>query len=218
MLAALPQPGCAHLHPSAPPVPRPPPLQPRWILDPRLGGFPFPLTLTASHMVLCSAATIALTGCGAVERPPPVDRGLFLRTVVPIGALFAAALWLGNTAYVYLSVSFVQMLKARPRARCACVRLARKAPWLGMQRGRCRGWLRAGSMPPAASPPLTPPLAPIIPQAVMPLAVYSVGCLIGTESPSLGMALNLLVVVTGVLIATAGGRGLSRRCAACLVC
>ena len=34
------------------------------------------------------------------------------RGVLPIGALFAGTLWLGNSAYLYLSVSFIQMLKA----------------------------------------------------------------------------------------------------------
>jgi hypothetical protein len=31
--------------------------------------------------------------------------------VVPIGGLFALTLWLGNTAYVYISVSLIQMIK-----------------------------------------------------------------------------------------------------------
>lgn len=31
---------------------------------------------------------------------------------MPIGAMFAMTLWLGNTAYLYISVSFAQMLKA----------------------------------------------------------------------------------------------------------
>lgn len=35
------------------------------------------------------------------------------RCVVPIGALFAITLWAGNAAYLYLSVSFVQMMKVR---------------------------------------------------------------------------------------------------------
>lgn len=34
-----------------------------------------------------------------------------MRTIVPIGFLYAGTLWLGNAAYVYLSVSFIQMLK-----------------------------------------------------------------------------------------------------------
>ena len=33
------------------------------------------------------------------------------RAVVPIGACYAGTLWLGNAAYLYLSVSFIQMLK-----------------------------------------------------------------------------------------------------------
>ncbi len=33
------------------------------------------------------------------------------RTIVPIGALYSGTLWLGNAAYLFLSVSFIQMLK-----------------------------------------------------------------------------------------------------------
>jgi hypothetical protein len=35
------------------------------------------------------------------------------RCVLPIGALFAVVLWTGNAAFLYLSVSFVQMMKVR---------------------------------------------------------------------------------------------------------
>lgn len=35
----------------------------------------------------------------------------YLRTIVPISALYAGTLWLGNAAYLHLSVSFLQMLK-----------------------------------------------------------------------------------------------------------
>jgi hypothetical protein len=35
------------------------------------------------------------------------------RCVVPISALFSGTLWLGNAAYLYLSVAFIQMLKVR---------------------------------------------------------------------------------------------------------
>ena len=38
----------------------------------------------------------------------------YLRAVVPIGACFAGTLWLGNAAYLYLSVAFIQMLKVGP--------------------------------------------------------------------------------------------------------
>lgn len=37
---------------------------------------------------------------------------VFLSSVVPIGALYSISLWLSNSAYIYLSVSFIQMLKA----------------------------------------------------------------------------------------------------------
>lgn len=33
------------------------------------------------------------------------------RAIVPIGACYAITLWVGNAAYLYLSVSFIQMLK-----------------------------------------------------------------------------------------------------------
>lgn len=36
----------------------------------------------------------------------------YVSTVFPIGAMFAMTLWLGNTAYLYISVAFAQMLKA----------------------------------------------------------------------------------------------------------
>jgi len=36
---------------------------------------------------------------------------VYTKAIVPIGALFSINLWLGNTAYLYLSVAFVQMLK-----------------------------------------------------------------------------------------------------------
>ncbi|KAF2286190.1 hypothetical protein GH714_011508 [Hevea brasiliensis] len=37
---------------------------------------------------------------------------IYTTSVVPIGAMFAMTLWLGNTAYLYISVAFAQMLKA----------------------------------------------------------------------------------------------------------
>lgn len=36
----------------------------------------------------------------------------YTTSVIPIGATFAMTLWLGNTAYLYISVAFAQMLKA----------------------------------------------------------------------------------------------------------
>lgn len=36
----------------------------------------------------------------------------YATSVVPIGTMFAMTLWLGNSAYLYISVAFAQMLKA----------------------------------------------------------------------------------------------------------
>ena len=38
---------------------------------------------------------------------------MFLRSILPIGLLFSASLILSNTAYLYLSVAYIQMLKVR---------------------------------------------------------------------------------------------------------
>ena len=75
----------------------------------------------------------------------------FVRHIIPIGALFAVVLWLGNTCYLYLAVSFIQMLKA-----------------------------------------------------MMPVAVFLVGVMVGTEKYSHRAALNMVVVAAGVALATYG--------------
>lgn len=70
---------------------------------------------------------------------------------MPIGVLFALSLWMGNAAYMYLSVSFIQMLKA-----------------------------------------------------LMPMLVFSMGLLLGTEQWSRRTGCILMVLVAGVLVATHG--------------
>jgi hypothetical protein len=42
----------------------------------------------------------------------------YATSVFPIGAMFAMTLWLGNTAYLYISVAFAQMLKAVSKKLC----------------------------------------------------------------------------------------------------
>jgi hypothetical protein len=81
------------------------------VLDPSIGGFPYPLALAALHMLTCSLLSMALVASGAVEAPPmPVH--VYVKGVLPIGALFALTLWASNAAYLHLSVSFIQMAKA----------------------------------------------------------------------------------------------------------
>jgi hypothetical protein len=47
----------------------------------------------------------------------------YISSVIPIGAMFAMTLWLGNSAYLYISVAFAQMLKAI--SMCATIYLDR---------------------------------------------------------------------------------------------
>jgi hypothetical protein len=42
----------------------------KYILDPALGGFPFPLALSATHMATCSVLSSALVHAGLVESAP----------------------------------------------------------------------------------------------------------------------------------------------------
>ena len=42
----------------------------------------------------------------------------YLRRILPVGLFMALTLLCGNLVYLYLTVSFIQMLKARP---CICM-------------------------------------------------------------------------------------------------
>ncbi|KAK4055190.1 hypothetical protein OIV83_000470 [Microbotryomycetes sp. JL201] len=88
-------------------------LQNAYILD-KL-SFKFPIFLTTFHLVY---ATI---GVRILARTTHLLDGLkdaqmswerYFKNIVPIGALFSASLVFSNLAYITLSVSFIQMLKA----------------------------------------------------------------------------------------------------------
>ncbi|KAI5662173.1 hypothetical protein M9H77_21496 [Catharanthus roseus] len=85
----------------------------KWVLSSKEINFPYPLALTLLHMIFSSGLCFFLT---KVLRIMKVEEGMtldiYLTSVIPIGAMFAMTLWLGNTAYLYISVSFAQMLKA----------------------------------------------------------------------------------------------------------
>lgn len=85
----------------------------KWVLSSKEINFPYPLGLTLLHMVFSSVLCFVLTKVFKVMR---VEEGMTLEiytaSVIPIGATFAMTLWLGNTAYLYISVAFAQMLKA----------------------------------------------------------------------------------------------------------
>lgn len=45
-----------------------------------------------------------------------MTKDMFLKSILPIGLLFSGSLILSNTAYLYLSVSYIQMLKVSSAA------------------------------------------------------------------------------------------------------
>ncbi|XP_042039758.1 probable sugar phosphate/phosphate translocator At3g14410 isoform X1 [Salvia splendens] len=85
----------------------------KWVLSSKEMNFPYPLGLTLLHMVFSSALCFLVTKVFKIMK---VEEGMtmdiYIWSVVPIGAMFAMTLWLGNTAYLYISVAFAQMLKA----------------------------------------------------------------------------------------------------------
>ncbi|KAJ3688731.1 hypothetical protein LUZ61_017895 [Rhynchospora tenuis] len=85
----------------------------KWVLSSKDINFPYPVALTLLHMVFSSIVCFLITKVFKVMK---VEEGMtseiYLTSVVPIGAMFAMTLWLGNSAYLYISVAFAQMLKA----------------------------------------------------------------------------------------------------------
>ena len=83
----------------------------KWILT--VLKFPYPIALTMAHMALNTIFATIGVWSGLV----PLDKksmsiSAYIRGILPIAGLFSIVLWFGNTAYLYLSVSFIQMLKA----------------------------------------------------------------------------------------------------------
>ena len=81
----------------------------KWLLQPM--RFPFPVTLTCWHMALS-----AVVGAVAVISGSVTTQQLCWKTwaklCLPVGALSAASLFFGNMSFMYLTVAFMQMLKA----------------------------------------------------------------------------------------------------------
>ncbi|KAJ5279616.1 sugar phosphate/phosphate translocator [Penicillium angulare] len=85
----------------------------KWVLD--RAQFHFPLFLTTWHMVFATAMTQGLarfTNILDSRHKVPMNPSTYARAIVPIGIMFSLSLICGNLAYMYLSVSFIQMLKA----------------------------------------------------------------------------------------------------------
>uniref|UniRef100_A0A7S0X8P8 Sugar phosphate transporter domain-containing protein n=1 Tax=Mantoniella antarctica TaxID=81844 RepID=A0A7S0X8P8_9CHLO len=75
-------------------------------------GFKYPIALTLWHMVFCTSIATTMVRVLGVTKRLHMPQKEYINRVVPIGALYAASLWLSNSAYLHLSVSFIQMTKA----------------------------------------------------------------------------------------------------------
>ncbi|GAA5865524.1 hypothetical protein JCM1840_001429 [Sporobolomyces johnsonii] len=88
-----------------------------WILGDDEGdlNFRYPIFLTTTHLVYASIGTRVMRRfthlCDGVDNVE-MSWHRWYTNIVPIGALFSASLIFSNIAYLTLSVSFIQMLKA----------------------------------------------------------------------------------------------------------
>jgi len=78
-------------------------------------NFRYPVFLVTWHLTFAAIGTRVLQRTthlldGAKE--VHITKDMFVRSILPIGLLFSGSLILSNTAYLYLSVAYIQMLKA----------------------------------------------------------------------------------------------------------
>lgn len=78
-------------------------------------NFKFPVFLVTFHLFFAAVGTRVLqrtTNLLDGVKDVNMSRDVFVRAILPIGILFSGSLILSNKAYLYLSVSYIQMLKA----------------------------------------------------------------------------------------------------------
>ncbi|KAK7036673.1 hypothetical protein VNI00_011338 [Paramarasmius palmivorus] len=78
-------------------------------------NFKYPVFTVTYHLTFAAIGTRVLQNTthlldGAKE--VKMTKDMFFKSILPIGILFSGSLILSNTAYLYLSVSYIQMLKA----------------------------------------------------------------------------------------------------------
>lgn len=77
--------------------------------------FKYPVFLVTWHLGFAAIGTRVLRRTTHLldgAKDVHMTRDMFIRSILPIGLLFSGSLILSNTAYLYLSVSYIQMLKA----------------------------------------------------------------------------------------------------------
>ncbi|MBW0562169.1 hypothetical protein O181_101884 [Austropuccinia psidii MF-1] len=78
-------------------------------------AFAYPISLTTWHLVFATIGTRILSKSSSLLdglANSQLSWNTWFRSILPIGALFSASLIFNNIAYLTLSVSFIQMLKA----------------------------------------------------------------------------------------------------------
>jgi hypothetical protein len=76
--------------------------------------FEYPVFLVTWHLTFAAIGTRVLqrtTNLLDGAKDVHMSKVMFLKSILPIGLLFSGSLILSNTAYLYLSVSYIQMLK-----------------------------------------------------------------------------------------------------------
>jgi drug/metabolite transporter (DMT)-like permease len=77
--------------------------------------FKFPVFLVSWHLVFATIGTRVLartTHLLDTAKETKMSKDVYIRSILPIAILFCGSLILSNKAYLYLTVSFIQMLKA----------------------------------------------------------------------------------------------------------
>ncbi|KAG7441117.1 TPT-domain-containing protein [Guyanagaster necrorhizus] len=78
-------------------------------------SFKYPVFLVTWHLTFAAIGTRVLERTTTLvdgAKDVHMSKDMFLKSILPIGLLFSGSLILSNTAYLYLSVSYIQMLKA----------------------------------------------------------------------------------------------------------
>ena len=81
----------------------------KWLLHPM--RFPFPVSLTCWHMAVSAVVGAIAVRSGMVAKQQ-LSWKTWAKICLPVGVLSAASLFFGNMSFMYLTVSFMQMLKA----------------------------------------------------------------------------------------------------------
>ncbi|KAI1632630.1 TPT-domain-containing protein [Biscogniauxia mediterranea] len=85
----------------------------KWILDTL--EFRYPVILTTYHLTFATVATQLMARYTTLldgRKSVKMTGRVYLRAIVPIGIFFSLSLICGNLTYLYLSVAFIQMIKA----------------------------------------------------------------------------------------------------------